>query len=92
MRTPAGAASLLVLAVILPAVGAAIRTVQLSRELERNALRARAKEQALKRLRDQLLVEQNPPAILLTLHTCEDILESDHREWLRLMIEAEWFG
>jgi hypothetical protein len=23
---------------------------------------------------------------------CEQVLEADHREWQRLMVEAEWFG
>jgi hypothetical protein len=31
-------------------------------------------------------------AILRDLSCCEHILETEHREWLRLMYEAEWFG
>jgi hypothetical protein len=30
--------------------------------------------------------------ILRDLSWCEHILESEHREWLRLMYETEWFG
>ncbi len=30
--------------------------------------------------------------ILRDLSWCEHILESEHREWLRLMFETEWFG
>jgi hypothetical protein len=33
-----------------------------------------------------------PNAVLRELGFCEYVLESDHREWLRLMIDAEWFG
>jgi hypothetical protein len=31
-------------------------------------------------------------AVLGDLSWCEHILDSEHREWLRLMYEAEWFG
>jgi hypothetical protein len=31
-------------------------------------------------------------AILRDLCWCEHILETEHREWLRLMYETEWFG
>lgn len=31
-------------------------------------------------------------AILRDLCWCEHILETEHREWLRLMFETEWFG
>jgi hypothetical protein len=31
-------------------------------------------------------------AILRDLSWCEHILETEHREWLRLMYETEWFG
>jgi hypothetical protein len=31
-------------------------------------------------------------AVLRELGFCEYVLDSDHREWLRLMIDAEWFG
>jgi len=30
--------------------------------------------------------------VFLTLWTCEHTLEIEHREWLRLMAETEWFG
>jgi hypothetical protein len=30
--------------------------------------------------------------IFRLLWQCERIMEVEHREWLRLMIEAEWFG
>jgi hypothetical protein len=31
-------------------------------------------------------------AVLYDLSWCEHILDAEHREWLRLMYEAEWFG
>ena len=30
--------------------------------------------------------------IFRLLWQCERIMEVEHREWLRLMIKAEWFG
>lgn len=32
------------------------------------------------------------PAIFRELGFCEQVLESDLPEWMRLMVEAEWFG
>ncbi len=84
--------SLLVLAVGLPALGAAVRTWRLSQEFDRNALRAQTTAVALMAFAERLRGAQAPAELLRTLGDCEDIFESEHREWLRLMIEAEWFG
>jgi hypothetical protein len=35
------------------------------------------------------MAEQEPDR---DLSWCEHILETEHREWLRLMYETEWFG
>lgn len=83
---------LLTLAVALPALGAAIRSFRLAKEVDRNALRFQAKKSAMETVRDRLRVAQTPEALFHDLWACEYVLESDHREWLRLMIEAEWFG
>ena len=31
-------------------------------------------------------------AVLRDLAWCEHVLDAEHREWLRLMYDAEWFG
>ncbi len=36
--------------------------------------------------------EADASAVLRDLYWCEHILDSEHREWLRLMYDAEWFG
>jgi hypothetical protein len=83
---------LLFLAVGLPALGAALRTWRLSQEFDRNALRSQATAAALVAFAERLRGEPAAAELLRTLGDCEDIFDSDHREWLRLMIEAEWFG
>jgi hypothetical protein len=85
----------------LPVVSAAMRTIVLSRELARNSSRYAAKLHALTHLNVQLNVALKdiqtglPPGrsatILRDLSCCEYLIESDHREWIRLMVEAEWY-
>jgi hypothetical protein len=85
----------------LPVVSAAMRTIVLSRELARNSSRYAAKLHALTHLNVQLNVAlkeiqsgvtpDRGAAILRDLSCCEYLLESDHREWIRLMVEAEWY-
>jgi hypothetical protein len=36
--------------------------------------------------------ETDAATIFRLLWQCERIMDNEHREWLRLMIEAEWFG
>ena len=93
----AAALGLILLAVALPVVGASVRTVRLTREFGRSASLFRAKHAALLDLRERLLRELDnspgqPERVLRILAACEDFLEAEHREWLRLMREAEWFG
>jgi RyR domain-containing protein len=84
--------ALILLAVFLPAAGAAFRSYFMAREMGRNATRSAAKYLALEDMTRPLREDQEPEAILGNLWACEYIIESDHREWLRLMIDAEWFG
>lgn len=79
-------------AVLLPAVGAMLRTIFAASEMGRNATRSSAKWKALDEMCAPIREEDDPRAILHNLWLCEYIIESDHREWLRLMIDAEWFG
>jgi hypothetical protein len=79
-------------AAIFPVVGSAIRTYRGAHESSRNTTRFRAAFVELGRLGERLQIETAPEAILELLRRSEEILEVEHRDWLRLMIEAEWFG
>ncbi len=81
-----------VLAAAFPVVGAGVRSLRTAYEFARNNSRFRAKHVALSRLAERLRQESDPEAIFRDLWSCEQILESEHHEWLRLMIEGEWFG
>jgi hypothetical protein len=83
---------LIVLAACLPVLGAGIRTLHTASERRRNAIRFQAKYYTLEKLRQELQQETDADAIFRLLSQCERIMEIEHREWLRLMIEAEWFG
>lgn len=78
------------LAAALPVLGAGIRVYRGAFEFARNAMRFDAKLIALnsyaKRLGDRIDVTD----ALETVWNCEQIIESEHREWLRLMTEVEW--
>ena len=84
--------SLLMLAACLPIIGGAIRLLRTAHEFGRNTLRFRATSNELKQLLDRLQKEADPQAKLDILHKTERALQAERREWLRLMIEAEWFG
>jgi hypothetical protein len=80
------------LAASLPAFAAAVRTHRAAREYGRNALRHEATYHTLRELEDRLAKESAPAGIFRTIGFCEQVLEADTREWMRLMKEAEWFG
>jgi hypothetical protein len=84
--------SFLMLAACLPIIGAAIRLLRTAHEFGRNTLRFRATSNELKQLLDRLEKVADPQAKLEILHKTERALQAERREWLRLMIEAEWFG
>ena len=90
-NTAAGAA-FLVLAAGAPAIAAGIRLFRSAHEVARNSIRFRGKYLVLRILAERLKVETSTAVILRDLWYAETILEAEHREWLRLMIEAEWFG
>jgi hypothetical protein len=83
---------MLMLAACLPVIAAAIRLLRTTHEFGRNTLRFRATSHELKKLLDRLQKEADPQAKLEILHKTERALQAERREWLRLMIEAEWFG
>lgn len=82
----------IILAAMLPVIGAGLRGLRSAYEFSRNTLRFKANHFALELLRERLNTETRPDAILRDLWWCEWMLEAEHREWLRLMIEAEWIG
>jgi hypothetical protein len=84
--------TLIILAAILPVVGAGLRGLRSAFEYSRNTMRFRALHFALEMLNGKLEEEKEPEQILSQLFWCEWMIEAEHREWLRLMIEAEWAG
>ncbi len=85
--------ALVILAAALPTFGAGLRGLRSAYEFSRNTVRFRALHFALELLRERLGREgTTPEEIWRDLWWCEWLLESEHREWLRLMIEAEWIG
>jgi len=86
----AASTQLILLAAALPVVGAGIRTLRTAYEFARNTSRYRAKSFVLDRLVQILQNETDSWSKLRELWYSEEILEFEHREWCRLMIEAEW--
>ncbi len=87
---------LIFLAALAPLVGSCIRALRGVWEYSRNTLRFRAKHNALKDLIKDLEAKTSGQADALDLQSLlwkgEQILEGEHREWLRLMMETEWIG
>jgi hypothetical protein len=97
---------LLLLAAALPVGGAALRTVRSASEYARHEIRYGAKRvglayhakilageaQKLKPATNQPVPTPDAERVMLELWGAEQIIEAEHREWLRLMLEAEWFG
>jgi hypothetical protein len=91
----------LMLSAVAPAAFTALRTLRSALENSRNAARAAARLSTLARY-SQLLHgedhERKPApedetwARFTILALSAALLESEQREWLRLMLEAEWFG
>lgn len=89
--------NLIILAAVFPVLGAGIRTVRFARESARTGSLYQAKATALRRLSEGLKEMEpfstaDPQAVLGQLWLCERFLEAEQREWLRLMLEAEWYG
>ncbi|MFN7942856.1 MAG: hypothetical protein U0X73_14805 [Thermoanaerobaculia bacterium] len=89
-------AGALLAAALLPAIGAAVRNLRGAWEFRRNALRYAAVAQGLSKLQGRIESEVAAGAdaarIFRDLALAESLLEGESREWLRLMIEAEWWG
>jgi hypothetical protein len=83
---------LIVLAASLPVLGGMIRTFAEAYQFARNTYRYRAKAVALTSIDSALGHAVDPRSQFLGLWLSEETLENEHREWLRLMLEAEWFA
>lgn len=101
-------ALLLFLFVLLPVIGAAIRTIRGANEYARNYLRYRTIYEHLETIRTRL--EKNKEAftahltgndgvpeklhyeILQQLYDAERTMAYEHQAWFTLMRDAEWFG
>lgn len=83
--------ALIVISAICVVTGGMIRTLRSANEYARNTLRFRAKYITLESLSTRLGSATPANAVTFLLET-ERILEEEHREWLRLMREADWFG
>lgn len=86
----------LLVTLLLPSIGIAARTMRSSIEVSRNASLSSAKCRALQQFSIRLSEEQaletvNWQKILSIMWECENFLESENREWLRIMHDAEWF-
>jgi hypothetical protein len=88
--------TLIVLAASFPVLAAGVRTIRSAYEFARSASLFQAKYAALDGLSMAIADEikkspVNKESVLAKLWQCEQFLKAEHREWLRLMMEAEWF-
>ena len=83
---------LIALAAAFPVVGSGVHTLRMAHEYTRNKTRFRAKLVVLLRLVETLAHEAAPESFFRELWIGEQVLESEQREWLRLMLDAQWFG
>jgi hypothetical protein len=84
-------------AALLPVAGSGVRIWRSANEATRNMSRYRAKYLALNNIKQrmegvEITETAEADAILRDLWCAEQIMESEHREWLRLMMGAEWIG
>ena len=82
----------LILAATLPVCGAGIRVIRGVLEYGRNASRYESTHNVLLDLSERLREADNPATVFREIGFCEQALEAEHREWVRLLVEAEWFG
>jgi len=87
---------LLLSILLLPIVSLTFRTLRSSNEVARSASLFRSKRNALKVFEIRLHEETKEnkylwSKILYIIWECENYLEKENREWLRIMNDAEWF-
>ena len=79
-------------AAAFPVVGAMVRTMRTAFEFGRNANRFDGVARILASVDQQLQAAASPAVKLELLREAEFVLQHENRSWMRLMIEAEWFG
>jgi hypothetical protein len=79
-------------AAAFPVLGAMFRTIRTAFEFGRNAIRFEGIAHVLRSLDEQLAEPLPPAARMELLREAECLLQYENRSWMRLMIEAEWFG
>lgn len=90
--TESAASVPIVISAICVVIAGMFRLVRSANEYARNTMRFRAKYFALVAVGTRLEKATGARDIATTILENERILEEEHREWLRLMQEAEWFG
>jgi hypothetical protein len=83
----------LLLSLLVPAAWAGVRTFRSANQFGRNRARSAAKGWALTQVARR--IEVGPPplgSLFQNISLAESVLAADQGEWLRLMIEAEWYG
>ena len=86
-----------------PVIASMNRTLRSAFEFSRNRSRFLAAHDALSKLEQRLthqllwprtaeLTSDAKATVLREFERCETQLRTEHNEWLRLMLEAEWFG
>jgi hypothetical protein len=93
-KPPPGPLMLLCLlgAAAFPVIGAMVRTMRTAFEFGRNANRFEGVARTLARVDEELAAAASPAVRLELLREAEFVLQHENRSWMRLMIEAEWFG
>lgn len=76
----------------LPGGWAAVRTWRTANEFGRNRSRSLARFHSLSKIADRLRADAPAADVFSDLGLAEHILAADQGEWLRLMLEAEWYG
>ncbi len=79
-------------AAALPVLAMGVRTFRAAHEFGRNRLRFDGMSHFLSEILILSESQVSPTAVIPLLREAEIALDSEHRAWLRLMIEAEWFG
>lgn len=79
-------------AAAFPVLGAMVRTMRTAFEFGRNANRFEGVARILADVGRQLEEATLPAVKLELLREAETVLRNENRSWMRLMIEAEWFG
>lgn len=88
--------ALIGIAVSLPFAGSVIKTHRETFQVAKSSSLYYAKYSALENLDKQVSryessIDENWEEILDTLWQCENFLEAEHREWLILIYDSDWF-